>query len=697
MTTPAAGVDPTPAGSRSGSPSALRDLLLASRPLSWINTALPFLAAAFEVERSITPLVVLGTIYFLVPYNLLMYGVNDIFDYASDLANPRKRSLEGGLVPPDRRRATWIAIGVTNVPFLAALVALAPVAGWLAVLLAALAAVVYSAPPLRTKVRPFLDSITSSSHFVLPAVAGFLVMGLPAADLPWVVLGGFFAWGIASHALGAIQDVEYDRAAGIGSVATALGARPTAAIALIGYALAVLAAVSLGGAGIAAGAALSTYLLLPLAVLLDPEEAQARRAWRSFLGLNLLVGFVVTQLLLIHWDIVPGRPESLLVALAVAGGGVALVSLAANELALHRSRRSALAPVRRGVRLPCLTIVIPCRDEAANLPSVLQALAVQDHPDLTVLIVDDGSTDGSVELALAELGRLGLHEARAAVLDAGPKPPGWAGKSWACARGAEAATTDHVLFLDADTIPRPNGVRVLHEMALGSGAGLVSGVSAYAMSTFAEQALVPSFPMTIFGWLPLWAHVATGGHDRRLAFAYGPLLLAERTAYEASGGHGAAPGSQREDLDLAKTFAAAGYEVRIVAASDLAATRHYPDGIGAVRAWRRVALSYVGDTFTGVLATLAAGVVCWILPLVAVPVALGSGDDGLVSAAWVGLLALIAFRITLALAEHQPLASILWHPLTVGATMLGQLASLVDGVRGATPIWRGRPYETRTS
>ena len=110
MTAPAAGADPTTTGSRDGAPSILRDLLLASRPLSWVNTALPFLAAAFEVERSITLLVVLGTVYFLVPYNLLMYGVNDIFDYASDLANPRKRSLEGGLVPPDRRRATTSTI-----------------------------------------------------------------------------------------------------------------------------------------------------------------------------------------------------------------------------------------------------------------------------------------------------------------------------------------------------------------------------------------------------------------------------------------------------------------------------------------------------------------------------------------------------------------------------------------------------------
>lgn len=680
-----------------GSPAAvIRELLLASRPLSWINTALPFLAAGFEVERSITPLLVLGTLYFLVPYNLLMYGVNDVFDYASDLANPRKGSLEGGLVPPDRRRATWLAIAVTNVPFLAAIVALAPVQGWLAVLAAVVAAVIYSAPPLRTKVRPGLDSLTSSSHFVLPALAGFLVAGLTLADLPWIALGGFFAWGVASHALGAIQDVDYDRAAGIGSIATALGARPTAAIAVVGYALAVLAAASLGGSGLLAAAALALYLLLPLAVLLDPSEPQARRAWRSFLGLNLLVGFAITQLLLIHWSIVPGEPAAILVAAALAGSGIALLSLAANQVALRRSRRAALAGRRPGAPLPRLTVVVPCRDEVPNLPTLLQALAAQDHPDLAIVVVDDGSSDGSVDLARGELQRLGIGPDRAAVLEAGPKPAGWTGKSWACARGMEAVATDHVVFLDADTLPRPPALRTLHAIAVGSGAGLVSGVTAYAMATLGEQATVPGFPMTIFGWLPLWAHITTGGRDRRLAFAYGPLMLVDSAAYRASGGHAATPGSQREDLDLAKTMAASGSEVRLVAASDLAASRHYPGGISAVRAWRRVALSYVGDTYAGLIATLAADVVCWVLPLVAVPVALASGDDGLVPAAWASLAAIVLFRIGLAVLEHQPLLSVLWHPLTVGATMLGQLASLVDGVRGVQPIWRGRPYESGT-
>ena len=75
--------------------SDVRTLVLASRPVSWINTAFPFAAAYLLTTREIDLVLVVGTIYFLVPYNLAMYGINDVFDYESDLANPRKGGVEG--------------------------------------------------------------------------------------------------------------------------------------------------------------------------------------------------------------------------------------------------------------------------------------------------------------------------------------------------------------------------------------------------------------------------------------------------------------------------------------------------------------------------------------------------------------------------------------------------------------------------
>jgi hypothetical protein len=254
-----------------------------------------------------------------------------------------------------------------------------------------------------------------------------------------------------------------------------------------------------------------------------------------------------------------------------------------------------------------------------------------------------------------------------------------------------ATTTPFVLFLDADTLPRPDAVRSLASEAWRSGAGLVTGVTAYAMPTWAERAFVPLFPVTLFGFLPLWLARLTGG--RLPAFAYGPVLLVRRAAYERAGGHAARPGSQQEDVDLARTFAAAGERVRVVRAADLAATRHYPDGAGALRAWRRVFVAYGGGNLAVAITGLAGAAICWTLPLVLPILGAVSRDTVMMDGGLVALGLLVAFRLVLAWRERQPLVSVLLHPVTVIATLAAMLLSLVDAVRGTPATWRGRPYE----
>ena len=90
----------------------LRALLLSSRPLSWVNTAYPFAAAYLLTAERVDVAFVVGTLYFLILYNLAMYGINDVFDYESDLRNPRKGGIEGALADPAvartvHRRILW--------------------------------------------------------------------------------------------------------------------------------------------------------------------------------------------------------------------------------------------------------------------------------------------------------------------------------------------------------------------------------------------------------------------------------------------------------------------------------------------------------------------------------------------------------------------------------------------------------------
>jgi 4-hydroxybenzoate polyprenyltransferase len=662
-----------------------RELLRASRPVSWINTGLPFLAAAWDTARALDPAVILGTLYFLGPYNLLLYGVNDRFDYASDVRNPRKQSLEGGLVGPADGRRLWGAVLVTNVPFLLALAWLGGPVVAAALGLTVAVALAYSAPPLRTKERPVLDSVTSALHFVLPAVCGFLVAGRAPSELPWAILAGFMAWGIASHAIGAIQDVAYDRAAGIGSIATALGARATAGVALAGYVVAVAVAVTVEAPwGPVAALALASYVLLPLMVLARPDEAQARRAWRSFMQLNIPVGFVLAQLLLRSWGVTAYGPWELAIGVATATAGWML----ANTLLIRWSASRGEAAQGTGrPALPPLTVLVPCRDEAPRLGPCLDALAGQAYPgELRVLVVDDGSADGSPELAAARLAPLGD---RGRVIRAPRPPDAWAGKGWAVATGMREAATELVLAVDADTVLEPGAAERLVRAQLATGAGMVSGVTRYAMPTAGERLAMPGYPMLLFGLVPAWLSALRRGRPAALAFAYGPLVLVRRAAYLRTGGHAAVPGSHREDVDLASTFARSGAGVALVHAAPLATTRHYADAAAVLASWRRILPGYAGGSVAVVLTLLVAELAGWILPLALPLAALAVAPDRL-PASLVPLAILVAWRLALAATQRQPPVTVVLHPVTALLTIGAQLVALGDLVRGRAPAWRGR-------
>ena len=287
-------------------PSIARDLgqiLLSSRPISWINTAFPFAAAYVMTTRELDPTLVIGFLYFLVPYNLAMYGINDVFDYASDLANPRKGGIEGALLAPRMHRPTLWAAALSNIPFLVYLVVVGDAWStvWLAV--SVFAVIAYSAPGLRFKERPFLDSVTSSLHFVTPAVVGLALARAEFSTGTVLVLTAFFLWGMAAHAFGAVQDVAPDREAGIGSIATVIGARATVRLSLVLWLLAGVLMLVTPWPG-PLGALLAVPYLVNAAPwwrVTDETSGGTNRAWRRFILFNYVAGFLATMILILAW------------------------------------------------------------------------------------------------------------------------------------------------------------------------------------------------------------------------------------------------------------------------------------------------------------------------------------------------------------------------------------------------------------
>ena len=199
-------------------------LLRLSRPRFWFYLAGPVVVGAVYAAESVgelfSPLSVALFAFFFLPANVLLYGVNDVFDAGIDAANPKKERKEvryrGGRVVAGVVLASGL-LGLGFVPLLPASALLAFGAFYLL-------AIEYSAPPLRLKTTPLLDSL-SNGLYVLPAVVAYAA--LAGIYPPLAAIVGGWLWAMGMHTFSAIPDIVPDRKAGIRTTATALGERYT--------------------------------------------------------------------------------------------------------------------------------------------------------------------------------------------------------------------------------------------------------------------------------------------------------------------------------------------------------------------------------------------------------------------------------------------------------------------------------------
>ncbi len=285
--------------------SGLRTLVVSSRPLSWVNTAFPFGLTYYLYVAEFDALFVVGTLFFLIPYNVLMYGINDVFDYESDLRNPRKGGVEGALLGPELHRPMVLLSALLPLPFLVPLILWGSLLSTGVLALALFFVVAYSAKNFRFKEIPFVDSVTSSLHFVMPAVFAMALVDAELTGLSLTLLASFFFWGMASHAFGAVQDVLANREAGVGSIATAIGAKGTVRFAVVLYLVAGLTVVVTPWPLplIAPVALLYVGALAPWWSVSDEDAWKANRSWKWFLGLNFVAGAVVVLVLFEWWQV----------------------------------------------------------------------------------------------------------------------------------------------------------------------------------------------------------------------------------------------------------------------------------------------------------------------------------------------------------------------------------------------------------
>jgi len=201
----------------------LARLVHISRPVLWVNALGPVVIGVWLTGSLWQWQALAFLLWATLPFNLLIYGINDIFDQETDAKNTRKGGFEGARIHASESRTILIGIILTNLPFILYFVFATPltILPWTAAYM--LIFVFYSAPPIRFKARILLDSL-SNAAYALPLV--FVPLALGEQPI-WAAALGLMAWSVAKHAFDAIQDIDEDRAANITTSAVLFGVRGT--------------------------------------------------------------------------------------------------------------------------------------------------------------------------------------------------------------------------------------------------------------------------------------------------------------------------------------------------------------------------------------------------------------------------------------------------------------------------------------
>ena len=543
---------------------SIQDVLAASRPVSWINTAAPFLVGYLLAVQSLNLSGIVGFCYFLFSYNLLLYGVNDIFDYESDIKNPRKNSIEGGLLKKSKHRWLWYVIGIANLPFLIYFMATSTYSARLIFVALIFFCLSYSAKPLRFKEVPFLDSFNSALHFVLPFVFG-LAYG-QTNNYYWPVIIAFMAWGMASQAFGAIQDIKPDRNAHIKSIATVLGAKRTNYYVIGLYSLCCLIlAVAYFPYGILASLFLGMYVLNAsffIKYKSDARSMQFHRGWQNFMWLNILVGFGLSQLLLFAYD--PLNVSQYYVTLL----GFFLITFFLLQLGntIYNIRAFARPKTKRLKEWPKISIILHAYNQADNISSTLLSLLGQQYPQFEILFTDLGSNDNTLSIAK------GFQDPRLSIVETRPIEPGWTFNTWVSQQLLNQASGDIVLLLSADTILLPNALSVIAGLIIQEELSLVSLLPSDQNKSLAQQIILSQNHYLMLGLFPS-AYLAKT-HPKSVN-ACSNITGFVRSTITTLGGFEMVRKSPLEDFDLSAAVKAKGLKTGFYLGSDVATSQNH--------------------------------------------------------------------------------------------------------------------------
>ena len=336
--------------------------------------------------------------------------------------------------------------------------------------------------------------------------------------------------------------------------------------------------------------------------------------------------------------------------------------------------------------------VIPARNEASGIASTVESLLRQDHPgDLSIVLVDDHSADGTADLARAAAAAVGAV-GRLEIVPARDLPAQWTGKLWAVSEGLRQAETrqpDYILLSDADITHAPDNVSTLVRRAERDSLDLVSLMVRLSTATWAEKALIPAFVFFFFMlYPPRWA----ANPRSKMAAAAGGCMLVRPEVLDRIGGIAAIRGALIDDCALAQAIKSAGGRIRLDPSRHTVSSRVYGSAGEIWEMIARTAFTQLHYSVALLLGTVLAMSLTFAAPPLLTVFARGPAQ-------WLGALTWVAMGVayypTLRLYDRSPLWT-LTLPLVAVFYSGATVGSAVNYWRGRGGQWKGRAQAVRS-
>ena len=338
---------------------------------------------------------------------------------------------------------------------------------------------------------------------------------------------------------------------------------------------------------------------------------------------------------------------------------------------------------------PLISVLVPARNEAANIATCLDSLRRQVYPNFEILVLDDNSSDDTA--AIVE--RIAAADPRVRLLRGKPLPQGWAGKTFACHQLATEARGDWLLFTDADTVHAPLMLRSALSHALKNNLSLISGWPLQLCTSRSQRIVVPIFIFILLSWLPLWWLQRSS--QPRAALTIGQFLFFSTRDYGEIGGHAAVKSRILEDIWLGFNLVRHGKRQQALDLSSLVSTRMYQRTGDMWEGFTKWVYSITRLWPWGLGLLMVAGFCFFVAPFLwllwhFMP-AQAAFDWPLLILVQIAIIMLMRSMVDQRF-HHSGLYSIT-HPVGISFMLLSCIYAAIRHMTGAGVCWKGRHYE----